>query len=231
MSFKLIKSFITKKMEAVLQRSTYADSKNIELKLQLNALKETADYINEKMSNVQSCGRKEEVLKIASEICEIDGFILEFGVYSGTTINYISSLFEDHKIYGFDSFEGLPEDWRDGFPRESFKLNKLPNVNENVELIKGWFDSSLPVFLSNNDGYIKFLHIDCDLYSSTKTIFKNLKDRIRKGTVIVFDEYFNYSGWKNGEFKAFQEFIGESNFKYKYLTYNKFHEQVVVIIE
>jgi hypothetical protein len=62
---------------------------------------------------------------------------LEFGVASGNTINYISK-FTDEKVYGFDSFEGLPEKWRDGFNKGSFNMNgKPPKVNDNVELIKG----------------------------------------------------------------------------------------------
>lgn len=76
-----------------------------------------------------------------------------------------------------------------------------------------------------------FLHIDCDLYSSTKVVFDFLKNQIVKGTVIVFDEYFNYPGWQNGEFKAFKEFVIQNNVEYEYLTYNRYHEQVAVIIK
>ena len=69
---------------------------------------------------------------------------LEFGVASGKTINYISK-FTNNKVYGFDSFEGLPENWRDGFGKGAFSRNgNLPEVNANVELIKGWFDNTLP---------------------------------------------------------------------------------------
>jgi hypothetical protein len=51
-----------------------------------------------------------------------------------------------------------------------------------------------------------------------------------EGTVIVFDEYFNYPGWENHEFKAFQEFVEQTNLKYEYLAYNRRHEQVAVKI-
>jgi hypothetical protein len=43
-------------------------------------------------------------------------------------------------------------------------------------------------------------------------------------TVIVFDEYFNYPFWREGEFKAFQEFIQARNCRYRYLGYA--HKQV-----
>ena len=47
---------------------------------------------------------------------------------------------------------------------------------------------------------------------------------------IVFDEYFNYPDWENGEFKAFQEFISESGLKYNYISYNRNHQQCAVKI-
>ena len=76
---------------------------------------------------------------------------LEFGVASGRTINYISKFTKD-KVYGFDSFEGLPEKWRDGFNKGAFNRNGiLPEVNNNVELIKGWFDETLPNFIKNHN--------------------------------------------------------------------------------
>jgi hypothetical protein len=72
---------------------------------------------------------------------------LEFGVASGRTINYISKFTTD-KVYGFDSFEGLPEKWRDGFEKGAFNRNgDLPEVNHNVELIKGWFNETLLPFI------------------------------------------------------------------------------------
>lgn len=81
---------------------------------------------------------------------------LEFGVASGKTINYISQFTKD-KVYGFDSFEGLPEKWRDGFDKGAFSRNgNLPQVNNNVELIKGWFNETLPDFIKN---IIKKFHL------------------------------------------------------------------------
>ena len=69
------------------------------------------------------------------------------------------------------------------------------------------------------DFKVAFIHSDSDLYSSTKTTLDNLKGRIQKGTVIVFDEYLNYPGWEENEFKAFQEFIQETGLKYEYIGY------------
>lgn len=63
-----------------------------------------------------------------------------------------------------------------------------------------------------------------------RTIFLPLKDRILPGTVIVLDEYFNHDGWRQGEFRAFQEFVAQKGFGYEYLTYNHRHQQVAVRI-
>ncbi len=148
---------------------------------------------------------------------------LEFGVATGRTINYIS-FFTNDKVYGFDSFEGLPEDWRSGFDKGAFSRNgNFPEVNSNVELVKGWFNESLPPFLEkNNQKKISFIHIDCDLYSSTKCIFDLVWDKLEKDCVWVFDELVNYDGFdgQKGELLAFYELIRDYKVEYTWLGMN-----------
>lgn len=147
---------------------------------------------------------------------------LEFGVASGKTINYISKFTND-KIYGFDSFEGLPEKWREGYDKACFSTNGiLPKVNDNVVLIKGLFDEVLEEFLEVQNKKISFIHIDCDLYSSTKYILNTCKKYIDKDCIIVFDELVNYKGYDsdNGELKAFYEFINENVVDYEWIGMN-----------
>jgi hypothetical protein len=103
-------------------------------------------------------------------------------------------------------------------------------VRPNVILHKGWFDETLPDFVAENPGPVAFLHVDCDLYSSTKTIFQYVGDRIVPGTVIVFDEYFNYPGWREHEHKAFQELVQERNLKYRWLAYNSVEWNAALVI-
>lgn len=146
------------------------------------------------------------------------GLFLEFGVYKGYTINLLSNLIGNKtKIYGFDSFEGLPEFWKPTQDKGAFNVNSvLPKVNENVELIKGWFDETLPSFAEEHrERFCSLIHIDCDLYSSTKTVFDNLKENIRKGTIIMFDELIGYVGWQDHEYRALIEFLNESGYSYK----------------
>ena len=187
------------------------------------------------MPFIQSCDSWKNVHKLAIKKIKFDGLILEFGVSGGKSLKYISKIIKDKNIYGFDSFEGLPEDWRDGFKKGIFARNgKIPVFNSNVKLRKGWYDESIPIFIKeivkNKKESISYMHVDCDLYSSTKTIFDLLGDRIKTGTVIVFDEYFNYAGWQLGEYKAFQEFLKQRNLSYEYLTYCNCECQVAVRI-
>ena len=169
-----------------------------------------------------------------------DTLWLEFGVASGGTINYISK-FTTETVYGFDSFEGLPETWRPGFEKGVFDRNgEFPAVNPNVTLIKGWFNETLPGFIHAQNMKVSFIHMDADLYSSTKCIFDTLKDYIDTDCVIVFDELVNYPGFDGdtGELKAFYEFITENDVDYEWLGMNGtptgmlgyYHENVALVI-
>lgn len=104
-------------------------------------------------------------------------------------------------------------------------------VLDNVILHQGLFHETLPSFASiNKDKSIAFLHIDCDIYSSTKVIFDLLGHMIKPNTIIVFDEYFNYPSWQKHEHKAFMEFTDSRKISYQYIAYNKMHQQVAVKI-
>jgi hypothetical protein len=153
-----------------------------------------------------------------------DTLWLEFGVATGRTINYFSQFTKD-KVYGFDSFEGLPEKWRDGFDKGAFSRNgDFPEVNANVVLIKGWFSDTLVPFLKEHNKKVSFLHIDCDLYSSTKFIFNAVKDYLAEDCVILFDELVNYPGYKGetGELLALYEFVKETNMQFEWIGMNGF---------
>jgi cytidyltransferase-like protein len=147
-----------------------------------------------------------------------DGLILEFGVYKGRSINYLGKLLKNKIIYGFDSFEGLPDIWNHQNPKGKFSLNgELPKVKKNVKLIKGLFEDTLPGFIKNNNQKVALLHIDCDMYFSTKCVLENLKSQIVDGTVIIFDEIWKYPDFRNHEIKAFAEFLIDNNLKYECL--------------
>ncbi|MEE9493241.1 MAG: tetratricopeptide repeat protein [Gammaproteobacteria bacterium] len=167
----------------------------------------------------------------------VDGLYLEFGVCFGTSINIIASRVEC-AVHGFDSFEGLPEAWETGSSVTATDdqagtystRGQLPQTLDNVTLYPGLFDTTLPGFVDKHSGSVSFINVDCDLYSSTKTVFDNLGSRIVPGTVIVFDEFFCYPEWRQHEYKAFQEFVADAGVDYEYLAFSYFTGQAIVRI-
>ena len=194
---------------------------NLKIQMAELAANQSAEYIMKNLCHCPSFKTRFDILeKSLSEVKINDGLYIECGVYKGKSINFIASNIPDKIIYGFDSFEGLPEDWTNYYKKEHFSVKKLPKVKDNVKLIKGWFDTTLPKFAAEHaNEKIAFLNCDADLYSSTKTILNLFKNNITSGTIIQFDEYFNYPNWQEHEFKAFQEFVKENNIDYEYIAY------------
>ena len=189
-------------------------------------------------------------------------------------------------FHGFDSFEGLPEDWNNGqvgadnnhFHKQgAFDTGgELPDVDnlvnsdclklgahgrgnnntnimttvggaansdlpssaataaappptticDNITFHKGWFHNTLPPFLNTThpNTPIAFIHADADLYSSTLTFLHPICSRklLRAGSVIIFDEFWNYPNWQEGEYKAWNEIVNEFELEGKY-EYFGFH--------
>ena len=142
-----------------------------------------------------------------------DGLYLEFGVWSGHTLNIIAKQ-TDKIVYGFDSFEGLPQAWFT-YEKGHFACDVPANLEKNTFLVIGWFEETLPWFIENYKEKASFIHIDCDLYSSTKSVFRYLKKRINNECIIVFDEFYNYTGWREHEFKAFFEFLRDTGYRWE----------------
>ncbi len=199
--------------------------------LQDRAHRETLDFILEEMPDAIAFDTPRELMKHAISLTTLDGLVCEFGVNEGGTVSYIAKRLADRPVHGFASFEGLPEDWSGNKMSAGYfnRGGKLPKVPANVTLHAGWFENSLPRFVAAHPGPAAFLHIDCDLYSSTVTVFETFADRIVPGTVLVFDEYFNYPNWQAHEHKAFREFASAVGLRFRYVAYSV--QQVAVVIE
>ena len=187
-----------------------------------------------------------------------EGMWMEFGVFRGRSLCQFAER-APGLIYGFDSFEGLPETWDSNNPMGMFSLGgNVPTAaidgiaNEsafdpsptkstkpwpqNVRLVKGLFNESLPPFLQENKETCAMIHIDSDLYSSCKTVLEMLEDRIVPGTVLIFDEINDYTDYRQHEIKAFAEFLLKvektRNLGYKPLVYqNLGYSQGCFLIE
>lgn len=171
----------------------------------------------------------QDTLDLALEAANVEGLILEFGVRFGRSIRMIGAN-AGQAVHGFDSFEGLPEDWSERGVGSYTTEGVLPEVPDNVRLHVGLFEDTLPGFLEGEPGPLRLTNIDCDLYSSTVTIFDNLAERIVPGSVIVFDEYIMNPRWQEDEFKAFQEACAAHGWRYEYLAFSPFSRQAVAII-
>lgn len=161
-----------------------------------------------------------------------DGLFLEFGTYKGKSMNIMGSLRPGITFHCFDSFEGLPEDWHIGVDKGTFGIDgAIPDIRPNVHPVKGWFDQTLPEFARQHEGEkIAFMHVDCDLYSSTKTVFESLGHMIVPGTVILFDEYLSIPVEGECEYLAFMEFLDSSGLQMEYIGQIRGHNQVATRI-
>lgn len=220
--------FFTRLTRAVLIRTT----EDIEAMQSLQAGLSSATFTSNYLGGAKPIISREALLHEAIQIAPSAGMTCEFGVYHGATLSLIAAERPDQKVYGLDSFEGLPEAWRANFPGGTFKIvtDQLPQFADNVKLYRGLFNESLPRLLRDDARPASFLHIDCDLYTSTRCVFELISDRLRPGTVIVFDEYFNYPGWEQHEHRALAEVSEETGFSFDYLFYNPCGQQVAIII-
>lgn len=155
------------------------------------------------------------------------GLALEFGVFEGRSLEVVADKRGRQAVFGFDSFTGLPEDYRPHVRTGEFAVGALPDVL-GAELVVGWFDDTLPGFLAAHPGPVDFVHVDGDLYSSAVTVLDLVGPRLAVGSVLVFDEFFNFPGWEEHEFRAWQEWLDRTGAQAEYVAYTSNNEQVVV---
>jgi len=164
-------------------------------------------------------------LAYAAKIAPQGGLMFEFGVGEGTSINIIANAVPQRKVFGFDCFTGLPEDWKAGNDKGKFAQDQLPVVPQNVELIVGLFEDTLDEFINKYSTYpVSFVHLDADLYSSTSFILNKFieRDLIHPGAIMVFDEIYDIHGGLSGENfrhegKAFIEFLEKTGYSFEFV--------------
>lgn len=174
-------------------------------------------------------GSSIQAFRLGLAAATVDGLVLEFGVRFGVSIRQIAAL-AGQQVHGFDSFQGLPENWHRE-PRASYTTRgAVPAVPKNVALHAGWFADTLPQFRERHAGPVRFMNLDCDLYSSTATVLALLADRIVPGTVMVFDEYIGHEHWRDDEFRAFEEAAARHGWRCEHLCFSFATRQVAVRI-
>lgn len=211
-------------LEARLRQKLHPQTRLLEI-----ARDEACSYITAKMPRALTFPNWKELHLYCLKQATVAGLYLEFGVAYATSTNWLAEH-GGRTVHGFDSFEGLPEDWNGRHESKgAYSLGgKMPSVLKNVRLYKGWFDQTLPEFLRQNREPVALVHVDCDLFSSTEYLLEQLRPRLQVGTVIIFDEYFNYISWREHEFKAFHEFVKKYEVKYEYIAWS--YQQAAVKI-
>ena len=196
------------------------------------SLESSARYIEEHGERAMIFRKRNDLWRFSINSAKKNGVYAEFCVSWGKSLNFISRhLPKGRIIYGFDSFQGLKEDfWGTPFTRGAFSTNrKIPSFPNNVKLVEGWFNETLPSFLQVHTNNFSFIHLDADTYNSTKEILDLLGGRIDSGTVIVFDEYLGIPNWKNNEAKAWKEFVELHKIDYTYIAFS--NQSVAIKIE
>jgi len=152
-------------------------------------------------------------------------YSLEFGVYKGDSLNKLAILSPKTEWTGFDSFEGLEEDWPGtALTKGIFGVEgKLPKVVGNVKLVRGWVEDTLPEFLNQHQNrQVSIIHFDMDTYTPTSYVLQSLYENgsFGLGTTMIFDEYFGYShSWKLNEHRAFRDWVSRYGIKFQYIAH------------
>lgn len=145
----------------------------------------------------------------------------EFGVsHGGTARHWIQKMPDGTELHLYDSFKGLPERWDfNGDINEigRYAVDKIPEFNDvRVHIHEGMFEDTLPKM---DIGVLDFIHIDCDIYSATKTVFENIE--VSRGTIILFDEYHGYADYRDHERKAYMEWVEHTGNELEWLGYSR----------
>jgi len=177
--------------------------------------------------------RHYSISKSFNNISNKNNIFMELGVYKGDSIKLFAKFLSKNnlEIFGFDSFEGLEEDWiaNDYNPTGTFALkNKKLKTPKNVNIIKGKVQDTLADFLKqNNEKKITFAHMDMDTYAPTKYALTQIKPFLQKGSVILFDELYGFPSWENHEYKALKEVFNDK--EYKYLAFGKRQASIEIL--
>lgn len=205
--------------------------------LHKKSIDESAEWIKQFICEALFFNKKSALRNYAIECLQhkktfTDEYLfLEFGVATGTSINQFASAIKS-EFYGFDTFEGMPEDWKGwNVKKGQFPNNgKFPKVADNVNLIKGLIEKTLPSFLEQHKNKkIAFIHIDTDSYAPAKTILSLCKNRLVPGSIILFDELHSYTSWQMHEYKALKEELADDS--YKFIAFSEYKQGMIQIVK
>jgi len=235
---KIGRSFFKKNEELILLKQKKDYFKKVEKKINFDNLNQTI-----LPSSRRSLSRILYYNEIYKNILGKPGVIMEFGVEYGSTLSLLSklrSIYEpfnySRKIIGFDTFSGFnsklnKDEKKLGWKKGDYKVEKnyekylekflaydelmapLPHIKK-FELVKGDAGKTINSYLKKNDQTVIAMAIlDMDVYDPTKKVLQKIKNRLFKGSVLVFDQ-LNHPDFP-GETKAILDILGIRKFKLK----------------
>jgi len=138
------------------------------------------------------------------------GTMMELGVWQGRSFREICHLAYPRKVYGFDWWRGLPEDWDDHGSKGVLDMHGAPPACPvNGEFVIGLVRGTLPNFVPRHKP-AAFVHFDMDVYTSTAEALHYIK--FQPGAILVFDEIDGHTRNINHEQKAFREWLEDAPF-------------------
>jgi O-methyltransferase len=175
-----------------------------------NSLNNNASFVSMRRTRFFNCPEFEErddLYKHVASLVDEPIEYLEFGVWKGASIDAWRklNLHPASRFVGFDTFEGLPEDWDANHPKGTFTtLGRAPIIDDpRVSFVKGLFQTTLRGFLLSTPLQRRLVvNVDCDIYSATLFVLGSLDKYFQPGTIIIFDDFYSM----NDEFKAFADY-------------------------
>ncbi|MBO0675922.1 class I SAM-dependent methyltransferase [Mycolicibacterium sp. S2-37] len=163
--------------------------------------------------------------------------VLDLGVWIGWSTRLTADTC-GRTVYGFDTFEGLVEDWQIDdqitVKRGTFSLSEPlaqrfikdtgvtltdglpPALGRRVEFVKGsTYDTLAPFLADRPEAPIALFHMDLDTYESCLHALETCRDHFVEGSILVFDEYLV----TNGEMRAFYEFQSRYGLEWRYRSW------------
>jgi len=158
----------------------------------------------------------------------VGGDYLEFGSGSHTrsfrlAYKYWKLEYRSPRLFAFDSFEGLPEptgidahaQWAKGamaVPLDEFhaRMRQIGAAQDEYTVVPGFYEDTLDKASPSDYGIRQaaMVFVDCDLYASSVSVLRFVKDVVADGCVLAFDDWYCFNGDPlRGEQRAFREFL------------------------
>ena len=162
-----------------------------------------------------------------TDLSKKDRPFYEFGVWRAESFKYLIKTFG--KGYGFDTFDGLPENWHKEKAGTYSSDGNIPKI-KGGKFIVGNFEKTLPGFFKRNRPMASIINFDADLYSSTICALNFAKPVIDQHTILIFDEFLMNQNWEQDEYRALEEFCLNNKYSYEVLALSFFTKQVAIKI-